>query len=154
MVDATGIVEIADFTITDVNIRFRVDDDVFEAVPDIPLPLLTQMAGVSQLDQKSLASDSGTTLMDKMMVVFDGILTEASARRFRERVEDRQRPIGIKTVLKIFPWLLEQYGLRPTTPSAESSDSSDGQATSTSSTAGAPSEASTTSVSPDGAPST
>lgn len=139
MVDVNGNVEIADFSIPP-NIKFRVNDDVFEAYPEIPLPLVQKAAALSQ------ASKNTEDLLDRVTAVFVGnasefgLLVPTAGERFRHRVyEDRVQPIGVTTVMKILPWLLEQYGLRPTAPSAVSSATSDGPASGTSLTDGAPS---------------
>lgn len=118
------IVAIRDFTIADAVIRFQVNDDVFEALPDIPLTIMQDMTKMMNL--REAVTERG---VEAILDVTDLFLTDTSATRFRHRVlEDRVHPIGVKTFMAILPWLLEQYGLRPTQPSSNSSTGlSDGE---------------------------
>lgn len=127
-------VEIRDFTVTDENHKFRINDDVFEAYAVVPISVMAEMGKLRNVGE-NLADNGVEYILD----IFDLFLTEPSAQRFRERVtNDRIHPIGMQQVTSILPWLMEQYGLRPTQPLSDSSTGSDSGETSTPSTAGQP----------------
>lgn len=129
-------IEFKDFTLSNTPKRFKINDDIFEAAPEIPLDMLGKLANFAVKDDVSL-QDRVSDFYD----FFDGVLFPDSAARFRERGSSRDNPIGINHVQKIVPWLMEAYGMRPTQPSSDSgSGSSDGN---TSSTDGVSSEEST-----------
>lgn len=124
-----------DFTVDAQPIRFQVNDDVFTAPAVLPIPVMQQLTTAVE----KLKGVSDAAAFDAILEVFDAILVDDSARRFRERVADKVQPIGIEQVVNIMNWLIEVYGLRPT---EQSSDSSAGQPAETSgmlSTAGVPS---------------
>jgi hypothetical protein len=130
VVDTDGVVEIKDFSFSIEPKRFRINDDIFEATPEMPLTIAVTAAKIAS----SGALQKGD--MEPVLEFFDEILLEESAARFRQRMtEDKKQPIGMRHINAIIPWLLEEYGLRPTAPSSDSSDSQDG--TGMSSTAGA-----------------
>jgi hypothetical protein len=145
--DDNGIIEVADFVpvdrgdgIKDFSFslepkRFRINDDVFEAAPALPLGLAGQLAGFKDM----LAENA----VDKVLGFFDLILLEGSDMRFRERAMSKREPIPLTRVMPIINWFLEEYGLRPTAPSAPSSSTSESADGSTPSTAGASPEGST-----------
>lgn len=137
MVDSAGRTEIKDFSFGTEPKKFRVNDDLFEARPEMPLTL---MGRASQLMGTALREDP-----EKILTFFDELLLPESALLFRDGVLEK-KTIGVRHIVAILPWLLEEYGLRPPTPSENSSTGSDG--TGTTSTDGAPSEESTPSDSP------
>jgi hypothetical protein len=99
------------------DVKFRVDDDVFVGVTGIPALNLMKFGvlfdGLSERD--IMNNPQAFTQM------IDLILTDASAARFNARMEDKNNPIAIEQVMDILPWVMEQYGMRPTRPSPESS---------------------------------
>lgn len=115
-----------DFSIGRKSIKFKVDDDIFEAVPDIAAELAMEYA--SQLEL--LTNTEENTLNSQKEVVHSTIrliLFEESADRFIARLRDRKNPIGSQRFGKITEWLLEQYGLRPTEQDSASSTGSESQ---------------------------
>jgi hypothetical protein len=129
-------VEIKDFSFSVDPIPFTINEDVFECVPELPLWAMQQMARINQVSEA--IKEHG---VEPILEVFDIFLLEDSAVRFRERVMDRKKPIGIRHIMAILPWLLEQYGVRPTQPSLPSSNGSNDGETGTSSEDGvSPSE--------------
>lgn len=133
MVDVDGNVEIKDFSFSVEPKRFRINNDIFYATPEMPVTIAATAAKISQ----SGALQKGD--VGPILEFFDEILLDESATRFRHRfTANKQQPIGMRHVNVIIPWLLEEYGLRPTEPSADSSSSSDG--TGMSSTAGVSNE--------------
>jgi len=110
--------EIMDFSSPRQAIRFRVDDDVFEASPQVAAISMIRFA-----DEAERLESPDTTQEDQIKIIenlFRIILTTESAERFIARLADDDRPIGITQFMDITRWLLEQYGLRPTKPDSES----------------------------------
>ena len=114
MPDQNGEVEIRDFTLAPRPHKFKIDDDIFEAVPEIPLGDLGQLAKIASL--KMTDEDAIVKILD----IFDFLLTEESGVRFRARTTSKKNPIGQRHILPLIPWLLEIYGLRPTQPPSDS----------------------------------
>lgn len=125
------IVEIMDFAADDVVIEFYVGPDHFLCAPDIPLGIMQKITGLRNL-QETVDKEG----MEPVLAVFDEFLSPESAVLFRECVE-KKKTIGLRRIMRILPWIMEKYGLRPTQPSSPlSSGLSDGE-TGISSTAGA-----------------
>ncbi len=129
-------VEIRDFSMSIDPKKFRVNDDIFEAAPQLPLSLLSMVPKF-----KSIAMEPEKS-RDTLLEFFDEILMDGSAAKFRERVFSKTAPIGMPQMMNIITWLLEEYGLRPTEPSSDSSITWPGLA-GTSSTDGASAAVST-----------
>lgn len=146
--------DLVDFTVERRPIRFRVDQDIFTCYPTLGLASLQDLArrmrGFGQLGRELTEVENEEDVGDErfqrmterigqISTMFDVFMEEESAARFRERLVSRTEPLDIqKQVIPILHWVLERYGLRPTTPSSSSSTGSDDGTTSTSSTAGAP----------------
>lgn len=123
--------DIMDFTRRRDTIKFRVDDDVFEAPPDIAAELALRF-----VDDAGRLDDDAATHAEQVAVIhnmFRMILTPDSAERFIARLSDSTNPIGVDTFQRVTSWLLEQYGLRPTEPGSDSSSGSDNPDTGTNS---------------------
>lgn len=139
MVDANGVPQIKDFSFSIEPIPFTINDDLFNAAPELPL-------GVLQMATKISSSQVQELGIEPVLEVFDEILLDDSATRFRARVFDKAKPISMQRhIMPILNWLFEEWGLRPPAPSEPSLATSDG--TGTSSTDGAPSEESIPSTS-------
>lgn len=95
--------------------QFRVNDDIFDAAPQLPLGLLSMVPKFKTIGAAPEAAK------DTLLEFFDEILLDGSAARFRARVDDKKKPIGMQQMMNIIEWLLEEYGLRPTQPSSDSS---------------------------------
>ncbi len=126
-------IAIKDFSYTALSHPFRIGDDVFHALPDIPFAVMGKI--VELTDVQSAIREKGA---DSVIEVFTEFLQEDSASVFKMRVAEKK--IGVKKITEILPWILEKYGVRPTQPSSDSSDGSDDGATGASSTDGAPQE--------------
>lgn len=124
------IVEIMDFAADDVEIFFNVGPDRFHCAPDIPLGLMQKIAGLRNL-QETVEKEG----MEPLLLVFDEILTPVSATLFRVCVSEK-KTIGLRRIMRILPWIMEKYGLRPTPPSSLSLNGLDDGETGTSSTDG------------------
>lgn len=126
--------EVMDFSSRRKSFRFRVDADVFDAAPDIPAELAIRFADLTA----SLENNEVGTPEDQIKVMHELIrmvLFPESAERFIVRLSDPANPIGSNKINDIIKWLFEEYGLRPTTPDADSSTGSGNQDTGTSLTA-------------------
>jgi hypothetical protein len=114
--DEHGTAEIADFSFSIEPKKFTVNGDLFLCAPELPLPLMEKAASM-RLDRETMQREG----MEPILKFFDEVFIGDSAQRFRARVNDRERPIGLRHITKILPWLMESYGLRPTEPSESSS---------------------------------
>lgn len=131
MTDEIPVVRFKDFTLSPEPITFKIDPDIFQCVPEIPLDGLAELANLA-----TKSGDDRVAQMNKMHDFFDGVMTFESGAIFRKRCkvsteeEPNPNPIGMRHVKDIIPWLMEVYGLRPTQASSSSSDGSDDEDTS------------------------
>lgn len=104
--------EIMDFSSPRRSLKFRVDEDVFEAAPDIAAELMLRYADMVE----RLSGDDATNEQQKEIIhaLFRMVLFPDSAERFIKRLSDQRHPIGQVKIAKITRWLFEEYGLRPT----------------------------------------
>lgn len=136
--EATRRVGPKDFSASKPPVEFTVDGDVFSAPGDLPVLTLIEFA-----ERASGAGGASTLTQDVLVGLFELILYPTSAEQFIARMRDSERPIGLEQVMEIIPWLLEQYGLRPTEESKDSSAGSDNPGVGRSSTDVGSGEAST-----------
>lgn len=116
-----GIARFKDFTENKEKIQFKVRGETFVALDDI---LLSQLGKLSALGN-DIGDDDGESAAEKILTVFEALLTKESYERFRAAVNgEGETVIGIMLIKRIIPWLLEQYGLRPTRPSSGSVNTS------------------------------
>lgn len=124
--------DVHDFTVEKPRVQFKLDGDIFTGVRDIPAVKAMEFSGHADKMQRDDIS------MDERIAVFMDIirllLVPESAEHFITRLSDPVNPIGVKTMLKIVPWLFEQYSMRPTTPDSDSSAGSGNPESGTSST--------------------
>lgn len=132
--------DVKDFSSARRSIKFRIDDDVFEAAPDIAAELALDYA-----DKIDEFGTSPTNQQQKVIVheLFRMLLLPESADRFIERLSDQRNPIGSNKIERITRWLFEEYGLRPTQSDSASSTGSENQDAGTSLTVTTPREEST-----------
>lgn len=117
------IVDIMDFAADETAPEFYVGEDHFVCVPDIPLGIMQRVAGIRDIQKTVMTTGD----LDGLLGIFDELLTPESAVLFRACVNNK-KTIGIRRLMKILPWIMEQFGLRPTQPSSPSSSgSSDGE---------------------------
>ena len=127
-----------------VNVKFRIDGDVFEGVPGIPTMTLLAFAN----DFGNLNESEFKNQPDAFRKLFELVLTPESFDVFMERMSDPRHPISMTQVMRILPWLMEEYGMRPTEPSSTSSNGSPNLDAGTSSTVNASHAESSLSISP------
>lgn len=111
--------EIMDFSYVPTPKQFKIGPDIFTMPPELPLTVVGEL----------MKFTTGTQDIALFVRFFDLILDDASAARFRERCESKTEPIGLATIQKILPWVLEVYGLRPTEASSNSAPSSEDDGT-------------------------
>lgn len=124
--------DVEDFTIAKPRVQFKLDDDIFVGVRDIPAIKAMEFSGHSDKMQRD-----DVTMAERIALFMDILrllLEPESADRFIARLSDSTNPIGTQTMLKIVPWLFEKYSMRPTTPDSDSSAGSGNPESGTSST--------------------
>lgn len=108
-----------DFSGSPEPVVFRLAPDDFECLPEIPLDAMGLMATLGG----SLTEGDPKEQLGRVYDFFDMIMVPASAHLFRKRgkistpEEPNPHPVGLRAITEILPWLMEQYGLRPTQPS-------------------------------------
>ena len=127
---------IRDFSYVSLSHPFRIGEDVFHALPDVPLGAMSQIGALSNV--QSAVNEHGA---DVVVDMFTQFLDESSRALFKQRVGESK--IGVMKIVEILPWILEKIGMRPTQPSSDSSSGSDDGKTGISSMDGAPLEEST-----------
>jgi hypothetical protein len=128
------------------QIQFAVGDDLFECPSSLPILTLIDVAESADSIENTRIAD----MRPLFKRLFGMLLVPESAQRFMTRMGDRTcrqcgftdakfdmiscpecdtplapppaDPIGIGVVNRVIPWVMEQYGLRPTEPSGDSSD--------------------------------
>lgn len=129
---AAGIARFKDFTGDSEPITFAVRGETFTALDDIPLGSFGQLVALDSDD------DDGRETAEKVREVFKLLLEPESFERFSHAVNGTNingNVIGASRIKQIIPWLMEQYGLRPTeassgfgeTSSENGASSTDGQ---------------------------
>lgn len=110
--------DIMDFSRPPENIRFRMDGDVFEAIPEIAAVSMLRFADdAERLDRSDVSADEKVKILQNL---FRMILVPESSSRFIRRLDDNTNPIGVGRFMDVTKYLLERYGLRPTEPDSAS----------------------------------
>jgi hypothetical protein len=130
-----------DFSSPRKSLKFRIDEDVFEASPDIAAELALIYA--DEAEKLTGADATNAQQIEIIHKLFRMVLFPESAERFIERLSDQRRPIGQQKIAKITRWLFEEYGLRPTESDSASSTGSENRDAGTSSTGTTSAEEST-----------
>lgn len=111
--------EIKDFSKQRKPLRFRIDDDVFDAASSIPADVLIEFAeGFTSMDPTQMPMAEAVGALRRVIEI---VLQPASLARFKERMKDPHNPIDMEQLDSIVQWLFEEYGMRPTTESSPSS---------------------------------
>lgn len=117
------------------NVKFQIDDDVFEAVGTAPAMAVLDVSAVNQ------AKD-----LDKIRIILsflDQVLLPDSAQRFADRLKSAEEPIDIDQAASVAVWLMEGvYAPERPTP-AQSPSETGSETTGQNSTDGAQAAAST-----------
>jgi hypothetical protein len=111
---------VKDFSHT-VKCKFRVDDDVFIGRPNLCVDALIEFVELTeQIDESNMKEQIGL-----FRSIADLVLEDESSEVFKSRMGNRQKPISIPQMMEIIPWVMEEYGMRPTEPSSPSSTGSE-----------------------------
>jgi hypothetical protein len=125
-------------------VQFKIDDDVFHGVPNLPATALVEFASVAE----TIDADSNVPEISVFTKMFEILLTPTSAERFIERMSSPTEPISLAQIQDILPWIMEEFGMRPTSPSPDSSAGSESPGDGTRSTGSALAVVSTLNPSP------
>lgn len=132
--------ETPDFTPVS-NVKFTLYGEQYHGVAELTLEdsfsYDTLSAQLGQTDR------STQDRVETMKSIIRTLIEPNSAERLIAGLGDRERPIGVGTLMKIFKYIMDQYGDRPTTPGSDSSAGSDNPAPGTSSTESSSPEVST-----------
>jgi hypothetical protein len=123
---------VRDFSAERKKVVFRMEGDVFHGVPDLPGDAMLELAEqFSQIEQMKVGDPRMRELVHKQMQM---VLVDGDYEKFIARLSDRRDPISLSQTLQVIPWIVEQYGLRPTQPSSPSAPGSPSEAGGTNST--------------------
>lgn len=115
----TTDVRFKDFSKKHTPVFFRIDEQDFEALPTLSIPVMQDLIGrAGSLQEKNITPE----IVGEILQIFTVILKPQSAQQFVARVNDTENPVDLTQVMDILTWLMEIYGRRPTTPSPDSSD--------------------------------
>ncbi len=131
-----------DFSRPRKKIAFTIDGDVFEGAPVMPAETLMQFGSKLAVGE---TSEENFRTMGRLLEM---VLLPDSYKRIMERLSSRENPIDIEQLSDLVPWLLEQYGLRPTRPSSSSADGPPSPESGTTSTETTSAAGSISSISP------
>jgi hypothetical protein len=111
---------IKDFTKKRKKLRFKIDNDIFEAAPAVPADtLITFSKRFAGSDPEKMTVEQQLSLFEEMLSV---TLLPESLPRFKDRMADPANPVDIDQVGEVVDWLFESYGMVPTKQPTESSD--------------------------------
>ena len=128
-------IDLMDFTPRKAAIAFKLYDEVYYACTDLPLGMMQKLSSFRTL-VTSTSDGEEVVDMEPMLRLFDELLLDDSAARFRAGMTNKEKLIGVGVVTRVIPWLMEEYGLRPTQPSDPSSTGLPDEETGTPSTDG------------------
>lgn len=144
MTETTSGTGVKNFSRPRKRILFQIDDDTFEAAVAVPAETFVELTlSYSDLGDSDTWADNYKALDSALELV----LLPESYERLAPRFKDKQRPVELDQMADVIMWLLEEYGLRPTQPSSDSSDGQPSPASGTSSTESTPAATSTSEVS-------
>lgn len=111
-------VRFKDFTKKRKQINFLLDsEEPYLCYPALALPSLQEIALIS-------GNMTAETATESFAEFFAVVLQPESAERMKAKLYDRMNPLDSEQANEIMEWLMEEYGLRPTSPSSGSSDGS------------------------------
>jgi hypothetical protein len=123
---------VRDFSAPRKKVVFRMEGDLFHGVPDLPGEAMLELAEqFSQIEQMKIGDPRMRELVHQQMRL---VLVDEDYEVYARRLSDRKDPISLSQTLQVIPWIVEQYGLRPTQPSSDSAPGSQSEGGGTSST--------------------
>jgi hypothetical protein len=133
-----------DFSRQRKRLTFTMDGDTFEAAPALPGDIYAEFV---TLYNSTGETDTYQEQHDLLKRALQLALLDDSFQRFTARLKDKTKPIDDDQMADVVIWLLEEYGMRPTQPSPDSSDGSASPESGTNSTANTPPAESTSATS-------
>lgn len=110
-------VVIKDFTKKRKVIQFDLDGHRYVCYPALAIPSLQEIS--------TLAADfTPATAVEQLTKFFEVILPDEDAMRLSAKLTDKNNPLELDQAADIMHWVVEAYGLRPTTSSSASSNGS------------------------------
>lgn len=137
-VSSSDVTPVKDFSRERKRLVFRIDGDVFEAATALPGKVLARFAKRFNDIENVPVDEQLDAFADALGMV---LLPESNAL-FQKRLDDLQHPIELDQASDVIQWLLEEYGMRPTQPSSDSSTGQPSPASGTSLTGAAPQQVS------------
>lgn len=111
--------DLKDFSKKRKRLQFTVDDDTFEAAAAIPAEVMIQFAErVSTSDPSAMSPKEQVGIFREML---ETVLLPESMAVMRKRMADPRNPVDMEQLDSIITWLFEEYGMRPTQESSNSS---------------------------------
>lgn len=102
----------------------------FDCYPALALPSLQEISLIAgDMTQEKV--------LESFSAFFKVVLQPDSAERMEKKLYDRLNPLEVEQANDIMSWLMEEYGLRPSKPSSDSSAGSPTDDAGTPSVAGA-----------------
>jgi hypothetical protein len=133
-----------DFSRKRKRLNFTIDGDEFEAASALPGDVFAEFVTLYNSTGDTETYQQQHDMLKQALVL---ALLPESWQRFSTRLQDKTRPIDDDQLSDVVLWLLEEYGMRPTQPSPDSSDGSASPESGTSSTANTPPAESTSATS-------
>jgi hypothetical protein len=121
-----------DFSRPRKRLNFTIDGDTFEAATALPGDVFAEFVTLYNSTGDTETYQQQHDMLKQALVL---ALLPESWQRFSTRLKDKTRPIDDEQMSDVVLWLLEEYGMRPTQPSPDSSDGSASPESGTSSTA-------------------
>jgi hypothetical protein len=97
------------------RLTFRIDDDVFEAVAELPAGAEIELTRMIRVKDEYEQAKMVAQLLDMLLI-------PESAEVFAKRMSNPANPITSRVLVKVFQWLMETYSGRPTEPPPDSSN--------------------------------
>jgi hypothetical protein len=123
--------QIRDFSSGRKPLKFRIDNDTFEAPADIPAMVLLEFS--KRFEAMGDQADTAKYI-EAVLAMLEMVLNKNSFEQFRARLDNRDYPISLDQLNEVLNWLMGVYTGRPTEPSESSSDTQATQESGTSST--------------------
>lgn len=110
-------VQMKDFTKKKKVVQFAFDGEVYRCYPGL--------APEGLQDLVRFADDiTAENAMKSLHGFFDVVMNEENARKIQAKLRDKESPLEIDVATDMMLWILEQFGLRPTQSSPDSSTGS------------------------------
>lgn len=107
VVDDEGI---ADFTVERKRLRFRIDQDVFEAASAVPANILMELMDLQGQIDRIQAEGSNKEEREAFFREFFGrVLLQDSLDLFISRLSDKTKPIDLRQMSNVIGWLFQEY---------------------------------------------